>query len=138
MSLAFQSPCSTLCISARARLYLYPQYGNTHAAFAYFGKSTVPHTVAVVDSQQIIFFANRQNFSLKMFAGSVTLILLSGGHQLTECTVLLLDWDVNWDRVLFLDSRLTLSQFLSHTYTHSHLHTPGHAKRIQGCSDAMS
>ena len=56
--------------SARTR---HPQYGNTHAAFAYFSKSTAQHTVAVVDSQQIIFFANRQNFSLKMFAGSVAL-----------------------------------------------------------------
>ena len=70
-----KSMFNTLHISARARLYLYPQYGNTHAAFAYFGKSTVPHTIAVVDSLQIIFFANRQNFSLKMFAGSVALNL---------------------------------------------------------------
>ena len=59
--------------SARARLYLYSQYENTRAAFAYFGMSTVQRTVAVVDGQQIIFFANRQNFSFKMFAGSVAL-----------------------------------------------------------------
>ena len=55
------------------KLYLYTQYGNTHAAFTYFVRSNVQHTVAVVDGQQIIFFANRQNFSLKMFAGSVAL-----------------------------------------------------------------
>ena len=30
---------------ARRRLYLYPQYMNTHAAFMYSCKSTVQHTV---------------------------------------------------------------------------------------------
>ena len=41
-------------VSAHACLYLYRQYRNTHAAFVYFGKSTVQHTIAVVDIQQII------------------------------------------------------------------------------------